>query len=86
MLLRLVLNGQIIKKEFEMKIVKEETIRRLIKFKGNCCLSCHEDSNNYDIPMCWIDFGKGREGEVCCSVANAFDNWTTKKLLKEEKK
>jgi len=62
-----------------MHFISEAIIRRLIHFKGNCCLSCHDDADA-GYPMCFIDFGKGREAEVCCAIANTYDQWIKDKI------
>jgi len=64
------------KKVQRMKNVSEQAIRRLIKYKGPCCMSCHDDADEFDYEMCNIyseDFQ--RRAEVCCAVKVAFDKW-----------
>lgn len=57
------------------RYISERIIVRLIKFKGNCCNSCHEDADEFNYGMVYEEFGKGRESEVCCAVSNALDAW-----------
>ena len=63
-----------------MKYISESVIKRLIHFTGNCCLSCHEDNDEWNDPMCWIDLGKNRSCECCCTVVNAYDKWLNRKF------
>jgi len=58
-----------------VRYIQENAVRRLIKFDGSCCLSCHEDMDDYDYPMLFVDFGKDREAEVCCAVHKAYEGW-----------
>jgi len=62
-----------------MHFISEIIIRRLMHFKGACCLSCHDDGEE-GYPMCFINFGKERESEVCCAIANAYDQWIKNKV------
>jgi len=65
------------------KWVREDVIVRLIGpyFKGHC-ESCHQDeAMGYD--MCFLDLGKGRYAEVCCRVAEAFEEWLQDKKKRE---
>jgi hypothetical protein len=61
-----------------MKWISEDKVRRLIKYDGSCCLSCHEDCDEYGYSMIGIRFSKEREAEVCCAVSNAFHEWDKK--------
>jgi hypothetical protein len=50
---------------------------KLTKIMGqelDCCASCHEDSNEYDMDLIPIDY-KEQIYFVCCRVANDFDRW-----------
>lgn len=60
----------------KMKYITEKSVKRLIKFKGDCCSSCH--SNNETSDMMFIDFGKDREAEVCCLVKQEYNKWMDK--------
>ena len=61
--------------------ITEEKIRRLLRRNNipfDCCISCHEDSDDgYD--MIEEELGKNRITEVCCGVSRALD-----KLQKEK--
>jgi hypothetical protein len=59
----------------DTKWINEVKIRRLIKFNGSCCQSCHEDMDDYGYYGCSIDFGKDRETECCCAISVAYDEW-----------
>uniref|UniRef100_A0A6M3J4N8 Uncharacterized protein n=1 Tax=viral metagenome TaxID=1070528 RepID=A0A6M3J4N8_9ZZZZ len=63
-----------------MKYITEAAIRRLIKYNGPCCDSCHDDIDDYAYSGCCINFGKNRVAEVCCALANAYDKWLTSRL------
>lgn len=39
--------------------------------KTKCCISCHEDEEDYNIPLCTLEIA-GFEYEVCCKVATAY--------------
>lgn len=65
-----------------IKVIYERVIRRLIKFKGNCCDSCHDDMDNgffatelYHEDLGYTKKGEERYSEVCCTVKRAFDKW-----------
>jgi len=54
-------------------------IARLIKYKGSCCGSCHEDCDaGYD-ELTERELSRGRVAYLCCAVARAFDDWLEKK-------
>lgn len=55
--------------------VSERAIRRLCRYTGACCASCHDDSDAGYADMAFLDLGKGREAEVCCAVNLAFDGF-----------
>ena len=57
------------------KFILENTVRRLIGYDGSCCISCHEDADEWGYALCWLDLGDGREAEVCCAVANYYKEW-----------
>lgn len=66
-----------------MKYVFEDAIRRLIKFKGACCMSCHEDDELYGDYLIELDLGKNRYSPVCCTVSIAYDEWCERKEIKK---
>jgi len=35
-----------------------------------CCLSCHEDANEYGFDLCRVTLKEGEEAAACCSVVN----------------
>lgn len=69
-----------------MKIVFESRIRRLIKYDGPCCSSCHADMDERGYNGIHIDFGKEREAEVCCAVANAYYKWLTNRCASKHER
>ncbi len=38
-----------------------------------CCISCHEDYEDYGYPLCGTTLADGREADVCCEVLVAQD-------------
>lgn len=58
-----------------MKYIAENAIRRLIKYDGPCCLSCHREQDELGYHMSYRELGKERATEICCNVVTAFDKW-----------
>lgn len=65
--------------------ISEEKVRRMIKFYGSCCLSCHEDDDEGYSDLIEIDFPRERVARVCCAVSVAYDKWKLKQRLDEVK-
>ena len=51
----------------------EASIRRLIKYKGPCCMSCHDEEEEGFSDMHEVELSKGRIVYLCCNIKNAFD-------------
>ena len=60
----------------------ESAIRRLIKFDGSCCMSCHDDEE-YGIDMREVELGKGRISYLCCTVLEALKEYQKSKTINE---
>lgn len=60
----------------------EKAIRRLIKFEGNCCMSCHDEEELGVSDMIEIELGKDRIVYVCCAVNNAYKDYQIKRNKK----
>jgi hypothetical protein len=71
-----------------LKYVSENAVRRLIKFDGPCCISCHDDAEEYEgtglYQLMELEFSKDRWSEVCCSVRNEYDAWIRRRAGMEE--
>jgi hypothetical protein len=59
--------------------VREQVLVRLMRWRGGCCDSCHDDADAYAHEGMYqlreIELGKGRYTEVCCRVGAAYDRW-----------
>lgn len=60
--------------------------------EGHCCLSCHEDYDDYNYDMCCATLINGQEIEVCCatSISLEMDEFIkdpvhSKKVLNDQK-
>jgi len=68
-------------------IVSESTIKRMIKYKGECCASCIFDENDgftdwgYELYADDIGYaanGQERFAHICCECKAVFKKWKKK--------
>jgi len=73
-----------------MYYVSEKTIKRMIKYKGECCISCQFDVEDgypdWGSELDYMEIGYTKDGRerfahICCQCSKAFNKW-----IKEEKR
>lgn len=56
------------------KYIAEKIILRFLKLTTkDCCISCHDDQDEYISHLILIELGKNRYSEVCCEVARQWE-------------
>ena len=41
--------------------------------EASCCISCHEDHDDYDFDLIRVELKDGTLAEVCCAVAGEIE-------------